>query len=180
MKKFNVLICILLIIFTLTACGDTEKTTEALTATAPTTVTTTLPISSTILESSSITTTQASTTVVTTSVTTTESTTAYYTTEATTTKPTTTKQQTIAEATTTILQDVVQKSADTGSVVQKISDATDKQSAAIEQVVIGMDQINTVVQTNSATAEESAAASEELSGQAGMLKSLVGNFTLRD
>lgn len=101
MKKFNVLICILLIIFTLTACGDTEKTTEALTSTAPTTVTTTLPISSNILESSSITTTQASTTVVTTSATTTESTTAYSTTEATTTKHTTTKQQTITEATTT-------------------------------------------------------------------------------
>ena len=101
MKKFNILISILLIIFTLTACGDTEKTTEALTSTAPTTVTTTLPISSNILESSSITTTQASTTVVTTSVTTTESTTAYSTTEATTTKPTITKQQTITEATTT-------------------------------------------------------------------------------
>lgn len=101
MKKFNILICILLIIFTLTACGDTEKTTEALTSTAPTTVTTTLPISSNILESSSITTTQASTTVVTTSATTTESTTAYSITEATTTKPTTTKQQTITEATTT-------------------------------------------------------------------------------
>lgn len=101
MKKFNILICILLIIFTLTACGDTEKTTEALTSTAPTTVTTTLPISSNIPESSSITTTQAFTTVVTTSVTTTESTTAYSTTEATTTKPTTTKQQTITEATTT-------------------------------------------------------------------------------
>lgn len=101
MKKFNILICILLIIFTLTACGETEEPTNSLTSTAPTTVTTTLPISSTILESSSITTTQASTTVVTTSVTTTESTTAYSTTEATTTKPTTTKQQTITEATTT-------------------------------------------------------------------------------
>jgi methyl-accepting chemotaxis protein len=86
----------------------------------------------------------------------------------------------IAEETTEILHDVVNQSADTGNVVQKISIATEKQAAAIEQVVIGMDQINTVVQTNSATAEESAAASEEFSGQAGMLKSLVGNFTLRD
>lgn len=41
MKKFNILICILLMIFTLTACGDTEKTTEALTSTAP--ITTTKP-----------------------------------------------------------------------------------------------------------------------------------------
>jgi hypothetical protein len=36
------------------------------------------------------------------------------------------------------------------------------------------------VQTNSATAEESAAASEELSGQANLLKELVGRFTLQE
>ena len=100
MKKFNVLICVLLVLFSLTACGNTAKMSGNVTTTEQTTVTTTLPISSNILESSSITTTQASTTVVTTSVTTTESTTAYSTTEATTTKPTTTKQQTITEATT--------------------------------------------------------------------------------
>lgn len=111
MKKFNVLICILLIIFTLTACGDTEKTTEALTSTAPTTATTALPTNTAVPESSSVAAeTEATTetvtvtetaTVVTASVATTESTTAYSTTEATTTKPTTTKQQTITEATTT-------------------------------------------------------------------------------
>jgi methyl-accepting chemotaxis protein len=43
-----------------------------------------------------------------------------------------------------------------------------------------VDQISSVVQTNSATAEESAAASEELSGQAQILKSLVGRFRLKD
>ena len=43
-----------------------------------------------------------------------------------------------------------------------------------------MDQISSVVQTNSATAEESAAASEELSSQAQILKSLVSRFKLRD
>jgi len=37
---------------------------------------------------------------------------------------------------------------------------------AIGQVTLGVEQISNVVQTNSATAEESAAASEELSGQA--------------
>lgn len=35
------------------------------------------------------------------------------------------------------------------------------------------------MQTNSATAEESAAASEELSGQAEMLKQMVGAFTIK-
>lgn len=37
-----------------------------------------------------------------------------------------------------------------------------------------------VVQTNSATAEESAAASEELSGQAELMRDLVGRFRLRE
>ncbi|MGL4485098.1 MAG: hypothetical protein ACRCUS_09125, partial [Anaerovoracaceae bacterium] len=42
----------------------------------------------------------------------------------------------------------------------------------------GVDQISAVVQNNSATAEESAAASQELSGQAQMMKDLVGGFKL--
>jgi len=45
---------------------------------------------------------------------------------------------------------------------------------------LGVDQISGVVQTNSATAEESAAASEELSGQAQALKVLVGKFKLKN
>ena len=48
------------------------------------------------------------------------------------------------------------------------------------QIQQGIDQISSVVQTNSATAEQSAAASEELSGQAQMLKGLIDRFNLRD
>ena len=44
---------------------------------------------------------------------------------------------------------------------------------------MGIDQISSVVQTNSATAQESAAASEELSSQSQMMKSLVDRFKLR-
>jgi methyl-accepting chemotaxis protein len=44
----------------------------------------------------------------------------------------------------------------------------------------GIEQVAQVVQTTSATAEESAAASEELSGQAEYLKEMVGRFTLAD
>lgn len=43
---------------------------------------------------------------------------------------------------------------------------------------IGVDQISNVVQNNSATSEQSAAASEELSSQANMLKELVKSFSL--
>lgn len=52
------------------------------------------------------------------------------------------------------------------------------ETTSIHQVTEGTDQISSVVQTNSATAEESAAASEELSGQAHLLKELVARFTL--
>ena len=41
-----------------------------------------------------------------------------------------------------------------------------------------MDQISNVVQTNSATSEESAAASQQLSAEANSLKQLVDQFTL--
>lgn len=40
-------------------------------------------------------------------------------------------------------------------------------------------QVSDVVQNNSATSEESAAASEELSGQAGLLKEMVGKYKLK-
>ena len=59
-----------------------------------------------------------------------------------------------------------------------ISNATEEQADSISQVTIGIDQISSVVHTNSATAEESAAASEQLSSQADMLKKLVGQFKL--
>lgn len=62
--------------------------------------------------------------------------------------------------------------------VVNISDASAEQAQSIAQVTLGIDQISSVVQTNSATAEESAAASEEFSGQAAMLKNLIGQFQL--
>ncbi len=64
-------------------------------------------------------------------------------------------------------------------VMNEISAASQEQSQEIDQVTQGLDQITAVVQNNSATAEESAAASEELSGQAQMLKELVGHFQLQ-
>lgn len=58
----------------------------------------------------------------------------------------------------------------------KINTASKDAADSITQITIGVDQISAVVQTNSATAEESAAASEELSGQANMLKELMAAF----
>lgn len=86
----------------------------------------------------------------------------------------------ISDETAKSLQDVVEKTNRVVENIQKIADAADEQSVSIKQVTTGVDQISSVVQTNSATAEESAAASEELSGQAQILKDLISTFKLRE
>jgi len=78
------------------------------------------------------------------------------------------------------LAKVVENSQAVLTAVANIANATDEQASAVAQVTQGIDQISSVVQTNSATAEESAAASEELSGQANLLKELVARFKLRE
>ena len=60
----------------------------------------------------------------------------------------------------------------------KASENSALQNTALNQITIGFDQIASVVQTNSATAQQSAAASQELSGQATILKQLTGKFKL--
>ena len=86
----------------------------------------------------------------------------------------------IANSTAGSLTKVVDQVRSASGKVDAIANAAEEQSGAIEQVTLGVDQISSVVQTNSATAEESAAASQELSEQAAMLKSLVAKFSLRE
>ena len=64
------------------------------------------------------------------------------------------------------------------SSIDKIANVSEEQSEAVAQVTDGITQISGVVQSNSATAEESAAASQELSAEAIGLKQLVEQFTL--
>mgnify|MGYP002650396381 CR=1 FL=1 len=65
-------------------------------------------------------------------------------------------------------------------IVDLISDATNRQADAIDQITVGIDQISSVVQANSAASEESSAASQELSSQAQVMKRLVSTFQLKD
>ena len=69
---------------------------------------------------------------------------------------------------------------DAVSLIDEIARSSQEQATAIVQINQGIEQISSVVQTNAATAEESAAASEELSGQSNMLKELISEFKLRD
>lgn len=86
----------------------------------------------------------------------------------------------IANRTAQSIVDVVTDAAAVADIVLKIAVASEEQAGQANQISVGIDQISSVVQSNSATSEESAAASEELSGQADTLKNLVGRFKLRD
>lgn len=77
------------------------------------------------------------------------------------------------------LQNVVEGAKKSAVLIAQISAASNEQASAVTQINQGIEQISAVVQTNSATSEESAAASEELSGQAQLLKDLVGHFKLK-
>ncbi|MGN0639883.1 MAG: methyl-accepting chemotaxis protein [Oscillospiraceae bacterium] len=62
------------------------------------------------------------------------------------------------------------------SIVETIADSSSKQNQMVNKIDDDISKIAGTVQANSATAEESAAVSEQLSGQAGMLKDLVSRF----
>ena len=84
----------------------------------------------------------------------------------------------ISEETSHAIEQGVESSLKTAELIDEISRAVREQADSLAQVSQGVDQISAVVQTNSATAEQSAAASEELSGEAKMLKNLVNEFQL--
>ena len=75
---------------------------------------------------------------------------------------------------------VVAQADEMSRLIDGIAQYTKEQDANTTDITRGIEQISTVVQTNVATAEGSAAASEELSGQAVMLRELVAKFRLRE
>lgn len=85
----------------------------------------------------------------------------------------------IVDTTAKSLQQIIDTTNNTIILVDKIAKASEEQSKSINEITIGVNQISEVVQNNSATSEESAAASEELNGQAHNLKSLIENFDLK-
>ena len=60
------------------------------------------------------------------------------------------------------------------------AEASQEQANMLKQIQARIDQISTVVQSNSASAEETSAISQELSAQAIGLEEMIGKFELRD
>lgn len=86
----------------------------------------------------------------------------------------------IADETAIIMEQVVGSVASAAQLVQEIAISSEQQATSLSQATIGVDQIALVVQATSATAEESAATSAELSTQAEMLKELISTFQFAD
>ena len=84
----------------------------------------------------------------------------------------------IAESTADSLQAIVTGATEVLDVISYISTASKEQAESITQINVGLDQISKVTQSNSAVAEETATASEELNSQAETLKQLVSFFKL--
>lgn len=63
-------------------------------------------------------------------------------------------------------------------IIAEITTSSNEQAQGISQINEGLNQIDRVTQTNTASAEESASAAEQLSGQASQLRELVDRFKL--
>lgn len=84
----------------------------------------------------------------------------------------------IADETAASLIKVVESVDRVSGVIDKLSSDSSVHAESLGQVTEAVEQISGVVQNNSATAQESAAASEELSSQANMMTTLVEKFLL--
>lgn len=85
----------------------------------------------------------------------------------------------IADETASSLHEVVEGAKEVTSFITKISDASAAQASSIAQINLGVEQIAAVVQSNSATSEESAAASETLNEEATRMRTMISRFSLK-
>lgn len=86
--------------------------------------------------------------------------------------------RTIANKTAEVLGAIVGNVADVADIVEGIAKASNEQKLAIDQINQGVNQVSQVVQSNSATSEEAASASQQLSAQADRMRERVRHFKL--
>jgi methyl-accepting chemotaxis protein len=86
----------------------------------------------------------------------------------------------IASKTAESLGEIVSGVTKVSDLVAEIAAASNEQAEGISQVNDGLGQIDSVTQQNTANAEESAAAAEELSSQAAQLKQMLTRFKLQE
>ncbi len=86
----------------------------------------------------------------------------------------------IANQTATVLNVIEQSATTVSEIIADIATASTQQAQSISEINTSLVQIEQVTQQNTANAEESAAASEELSGQSRELKNMLSKFRLKN
>ena len=90
------------------------------------------------------------------------------------------KGMVIAGQTASQLQEVAENSQIITKEVTNIAETLETQTTEIRQINEGIEQINDVVQTNSATSEECAAASQEMSSESENLREMIRKFKVAE
>jgi len=85
----------------------------------------------------------------------------------------------IAADTAESLAEIVSGINESNLIVVEIAQSSNDQATGIVHINAGIEQVAQVIQHNSATAQESAAASEEMSGQMNLLEELVSQYRLK-
>lgn len=85
---------------------------------------------------------------------------------------------TVTKEVTSSIEAVIEAVRSMGSIVDTIKADSEVQVEMVNQINEGISQIAVVVQNNTATAEETAATSEELDGQSNALKSMVSHYKI--
>ena len=85
----------------------------------------------------------------------------------------------IAGETAASLTAIVEGINESSEFIMEIARASEEQSRGIDRIYGGLDHVTHIVQQNSATAQESAAASEEMSSQSVLLEELISHFKIR-
>ncbi|MFQ5652832.1 MAG: methyl-accepting chemotaxis protein [bacterium] len=86
----------------------------------------------------------------------------------------------LANVTAKSFEEIVQAIATVTDLVGEIASSSTEQSQSITQMDSGLTQIDNVTQANTANAEESAASSDELAGQAAQLEQMLRKFKLNN
>jgi methyl-accepting chemotaxis protein len=84
----------------------------------------------------------------------------------------------IAGRTAEALQEIVAAAGKVTDLVAEIAAASNEQAQGVSQITLGLGHVDQVTQQNTAHAEQSASAAEELTGQAQGLQEMVGTFTV--
>ena len=85
----------------------------------------------------------------------------------------------IADDTAKAMEEISKVVKESEHIINGIAESSNYQATAVAQIEQAITQVSQVVQTNSATSEECAAASEQLSNQAMSLRTMIGQYKLK-